>query len=295
MSTLRNWLSLIILAFIWGSSFILIKRGLFAPDGSQLYSSTQVGALRIVIAALVMLPFSLARLKHLRGKKVLYLLMVGLFGNAIPAFLFAKAQTEISSALAGMLNSLVPLFSLIIAFFIFKVQVRSWQVIGLFLGLISAIGIIYFATGSVGSGSDPFYAGLVVIATLCYAISLNTIKQFLQNEPAVGITGLALLLVSPIGVLLLIQTDFIGTLTTLEGAYYGLGAISILAIIGTALALIIFNKLVQDTNTIFASSVTYLIPLVAIIWGFADGETMNFIQIIFAGTMLAGIFLINRK
>lgn len=295
MNTFRNWGSLLILAGIWGSSFILIKRGLFTPAGEELFTSSQVGALRILIAALFMLPFALKNVRLLKNGKAVFFLAVGLFGNAIPAFLFARAQTEISSALAGMLNSLVPLFSLIIAFFIFKVHVKRLQVMGLFLGLISAIGLVYFSGDVVESPGNIWYAILVVIATLCYAVSLNTIKQYLQNESAVGITALALLLVSPIGAIVLINGDFQERVVSSPDALYGLGAIATLAMIGTAIALIIFNKLVQDTNTLFASSVTYLIPLVAILWGIADGEKLEITQIFFAASMLTGIFLINRK
>ena len=295
MKEFKNWIFLVVLAFIWGSSFILIKRGLYTPEGKELFSSTQVGAMRIVIAAIFMLPFSLKSLKILATKKIGLFLAVGLFGNALPAFLFAIAQTKISSALAGMLNALVPLFSLIIAFFIFKVQVRYWQVIGLIIGLFAAVGLVYFSGDVIGSSTDNWYALLVVAATLCYAISLNIIKQYLQEESAVNITGLALLLVSPIGIYLLMTTGFYENLTQTKGAGYGFGAISLLAVVGTALALIIFNKLVQQTSAIFASSVTYLIPLVAILWGVADGEQLEILQVVCAVIMLGGIFLINRK
>jgi len=295
MKEFKNWFFLIILAFIWGSSFILIKRGLYTPAGSELFTSTQVGAMRIVIAAIFMLPFSIKSIKILATKKIGFFLVVGLFGNALPAFLFAIAQTKISSALAGMLNALVPLFSLLIAFFIFKVRVRYWQVVGLIIGLAAAIGLVYFSEGDIEGSANNWYALLAVAATLCYAISLNTIKQYLQEESAVNITGLALLLVSPIGIFLLISTGFYTTLTETQGSLSGFGAIAILAIVGTALALIIFNSLVKETSAIFASSVTYLIPLVAILWGVADGESLEFLQIACAFVMLGGIFLINRK
>ncbi len=295
MKELRNWFFLVLLACIWGSSFILIKRGLYTPEGSQLFSSIQVGAMRIVVAALFMLPFSLKSIRKLVSRKGGVFLVVGVFGNALPAFLFAIAQTEISSALAGMLNALVPLFSLLIAFFIFKVNVRYWQVVGIFMGLIAAIGLVYFSGNGIGNSSNNWYALLAVGATLCYAISLNTIKQYLQDESAVNITGLALLLVSPVGIYLLISTGFYNTLTQTQGSLYGFGAIALLAIVGTALALIIFNRLVQETSAIFASSVTYLIPLVAILWGLADGEQLHMMQVLCALILLGGIFLINRK
>ena len=295
MATLRQWLTLLLIAGIWGSSFILIKRGLYGPEGGELFTNLQVGSLRIVIAAIVMLPFVFRNTSLLKAGKLKFYLVVGLCGNALPAFLFATAQTHIPSALAGMLNTLVPLFSLVIAFFVFHVRVRIGQIVGIALGLISAAGLLLKSSSVLENTNNIWYALLVVGATICYAISLNIIKQFLQEEPPVAITGLSLVLVSPIGFAILFSTDFVHRLTTFEGAYYGLGAVSILAVLGTAIALILFNRLVQETNTVFASSVTYLVPVFAILWGLGDGETLEVLQLIFAGTMVAGIYLINRK
>ncbi|MFN2422297.1 MAG: DMT family transporter [Cryomorphaceae bacterium] len=282
------------LATIWGSSFILIKRGLFSGNGEELFTDFQVGAMRILFAALFMMPLALWRWKLLRGGRWKYFLAVGLFGNTLPAFLFAKAQTHIPSALAGMLNALVPVFSVLIAVFIFHVKVKPAQWAGIFIGLFSAAGILLAAGDFDAKPIHLGYASLVVAATLCYAISLNFIKQFLQKESAVAITGLALILVSPIGAAVLLYTDFAHRVTEYDGALYGLGAIAVLAVVGTALALILFNKLVQETDTVFASSVTYLVPLVAVLWGVFDGETIGAVQVICGVTMLGGIMLINR-
>lgn len=295
MATARQWLTLILIAGIWGSSFILIKRTLYGPEGGELFTNLQVGSLRIIIAAMVMLPFVFRNTKLLRAGRLKFYLIVGLCGNALPAFLFATAQTHIPSALAGMLNTLVPLFSLVIAYFVFNVKVRTGQIVGIGLGLVSAAGLLMNSSSVLENIDNLWFALLVVAATLCYAISLNIIKQFLQEERPVAITGLSLVLVSPIGFAILFSTDFIHRLTTYDGAYYGLGAVTILAVLGTAFALILFNKLVQETNTVFASSVTYLVPVFAILWGIFDGETLEVLQIIFAGTMVAGIYLINRK
>jgi drug/metabolite transporter (DMT)-like permease len=291
----RHWFILVLLALIWGSSFILIKRGLFDSGGQELFTGSQVGALRVVIAALFMLPLAIPKMKLLRNGRWKFFLAVGLFGNAIPAFLFANAQTHIPSALAGMLNAMVPIFSMLIAVFIFHVKVKWTQVLGIFLGLFSAAGILLAAGGFQGVDIHPGYSLLVVLATLCYAISLNVIKQFLQDEPAVAITGLALVLVSPLGILVLLSTDFAERLSHLDGALKGLGAVTLLAVFGTALALILFNRLVQQTNTLFASSVTYLIPLVAVLWGVFDGEFINETQVLCGVAMLFGIVLINRR
>lgn len=272
-----------------------MKRGLFAPDGSELFTGLQVGALRIVFAGIFLSPLALKNIKLLRNGKVRFFLIVGICGNALPALLFATAQTHIPSALAGMLNATVPLFSLIIAYFIFKVKVNRWQVTGLFLGLLAAVGLLMSSGGTANQPVSLGFAALILVATLCYAISLNTIKQFLQAESAVAITSLALLLVSPAGLIILLSTDFIPRLSVHEFAWQGIAAVATLGIIGTALALLLFNQLVKDTNTIFASSVTYLIPLVAISWGILDGEHINIGQIACALIMLGGVILINRK
>jgi len=291
---LRHWGMLFFTAAIWGSSFILIKRGLFTPGGEELFTPLQVGAMRILFAATFMLPLILKKLQTLKDGKFKYLLAVGVFGNGIPAFLFAIAQTEIPSALAGMLNALVPIFSMLIGLAVFGVRIKLVQAMGVLIGLGSAIALI-LSTGQIdGSKINNWYALLVVGATICYAISLNIIKQHLQQESAIAITGLALVLVSPVGLIILLSTDFVSRVNSIEGAWTGIGAMSILAILGTAIALMIFNKMVKETSTLFASSVTYLVPLIAIIWGLADGETLVLSQVICALTMLGGIFLINR-
>lgn len=291
---LRHWGMLLLTACIWGSSFILIKHALYNGNGEELFSPIQVGALRIIIAAAFILPLVLRKFNVLKDGKLKYLLAVGVFGNGIPAFLFALAQTEIPSALAGMLNALVPVFSLVIGLVFFKTKIRALQVLGIFVGLGGAIGIMISGGGLNGSEINITYASLIVVATICYAISLNVIKNFLQDESSVAITGVALVMVSPVGVAILLMTDFVGTMKTADGAWLGLGAVSILAILGTSLALIVFNKMVKETSAIFASSVTYLIPIVAIIWGVIDGEVLSFGQIACSLIMLGGIFLINR-
>lgn len=294
-ATVKNWFLLLLLALIWGSSFILIKRGLFTPDGEALFTGMQVGALRIIFAAVFILPPALKSIRLLKTKKIWFLLIVGVCGNALPAFLFATAETEIPSALAGMINSMVPLFSLILAFFVFGVAVTRPQVIGLFIGLAASVGLFFSSQGLPDDPVNLWYGALVVVATICYAISLNTIKQYLQAEKAVAITALALLLVCPAGFIILFSGDFIPRLTANAGTWQGLGAVAILGVVGTALALVIFNQLVKDTNTLFASSVTYLIPLVAIGWGIFDGEHINGWQLLCGAAMLGGVILINRK
>ena len=186
--SLTNWGIIIFLAFLWGSSFILMKRGL------EVFSYTQVADLRMGIAWLSLLPFVYKKLKKTSKHFWIPLIVVGLFGNGIPALLFTKAQTQLDSSLTGILNALVPLFTLLIAVFIFKTRVKTHNILGILIGLAGAIWLI------AGDGiimENAHYAWFVVIATICYAISLNTIKNYLQEMSPIHIAGLAFLFVGP--------------------------------------------------------------------------------------------------
>jgi drug/metabolite transporter (DMT)-like permease len=288
-------LVLLALAVTWGSSFILIKRALFAWDGSPIFTAFETGALRITIAGIFLAPAAFRQMKLLRTPRVKYFLLVGLCGNAIPAFLFATAQTGIPSALAGMINSLTPLFALLLGILVFRNSVKPLQVVGIVVGLIAAI-LLLFSSGSMqGQAIDWRYMVPAIAAAFLYGVSLNVIKEYLQEQPALAITSLALLLVLPIGLAVLAFTDVPHKLMHLSGAWHSLGAVSLLAILGTAVALVLFNRLVQETGALFAASVTYLIPVVAIGWGLADGEGLNVWQGVAAGAMVVAIALINRK
>lgn len=285
-----------VLSLIWGSSFILMKHALYSFQGDELYSPLQVGCMRMFIAAMALLPFTAKHLKLLFGKDAKWFVMVGVFGNAIPAMLFPTSETHISSALAGMLNALTPIFTLLIGMAIFRRRPLPWQTGGILVGLVGAVLLV--STGGVAfgnAGSWPF-ALLVVIACLCYGISLNVIQQHLTQYPSVLITGIALLMVGPVlGIYLVSGTDFISKLSTLPGAKAGLGFATILAVGGTAGALVLYNQLIKKSGVLLASSVTYVIPFVAIGWGLLDGESITGLQIMAGVVTLSGIWLINRK
>jgi drug/metabolite transporter (DMT)-like permease len=289
-TSLTSWLILFILAFTWGSSFILMKYILFTADGEPLFSATQVACIRLSLAGLVLLPIALRNLKVLR-KNFWPLLIVGLFGNGFPAFFFPLAQQHLDSSFVGMLNSLVPFFTLMIAIFVFKTKVQSLQIFGVVIGLLGAISLI-----SLGGGGGEFnigYSMFVVGATISYGISVNTIKNVLNHVNSVVIAALALGLMGiPAGIYLL-TTDFVPIVTETEGGLRGLGFGAILAIVGTAGALIIFNKLVKDTSAVFASSVTYVIPIFAVLWGVFDDEKFTFLHAISGAVVLLGVYLVN--
>lgn len=284
-----SWSILGGLALIWGSSFILIKRGL------DFFSSTEVGALRISITFLVLSPFALSRIRKLQMREWKYLALVGLIGSGIPAFLFAKAQTGIDSSLAGILNSLTPLFTMIIGVGFFALKTRWFNIAGVLIGLAGAIGLISISGGK--SFEFNFqYAVYIIIATVCYATNVNVVKYKLRDVDALTITVFSFFIIGlPVLLYLFIFTDFLRQIFTQPAALKGLGYVSILAVIGTALALFAFNKLVKLASPVFAASVTYLIPIVAISWGAIDGEKMTPVTFIWMGVILLGIFLVNKK
>lgn len=283
-----QWAMLILLGFIWGSSFILMKKGLL------VYQHDVVAALRISIAYLVLLPFSVYYFKQIPKKKFKYLLVVGVFGSGIPAFLFTIAETQLSSALAGMLNSLTPFFTLVLGALIFKVAIQKEKTIGVIIGLIGAV-VLVTSNGIDLSNNQLSYSFFVIAATFCYAISVNTIKKHLQDVHSVAITAISFLFIGIPSILYLLTTDFVEITVVNTSATIAIFYIAILAIFGTALSIIIFNKIIKHTSAVFASTVTYLIPIFAIFWGLVDGETINFLQVVAIIVILIGIYFINRK
>ena len=282
-----QYLILLSLALIWGSSFILMKIGL------KSFTSPQAAAIRIFSASLVLLPYSIRNLGYLKRKDIKNLLVAGFFGSLIPAFLFTKAQTRIDSALAGMLNSLTPVFTLIVGIFFFRTRTRLIQILGLILGLIGALGLI-------SSGEDvsvrnvDSYALFIIAATTCYAININTVKKHLTHLRGVQITSLSFLFIGPVALLFLLTSNFTPVLET-ESWGIHLTALLTLGIVGTAFAMLIMNSLIRYASAVFASSVTYIIPVFAVLWGILDGEFVTLFHFAFMISIFTGVYLINRK
>ncbi len=284
-----SWLILSGLVLVWGSSFILIKKSLL------YFSGEEVGLLRIVITFLFLLPWTLKALFKTPKKYYLILIISGIIGSVLPALLFAIAETGIDSSLAGTLNSLTPLFTLIIGLSFFKIHARWFNVLGVLIGLAGAIGLI-LVSGKGDLRGDIFYSGLVVIASICYAINVNLVKTFFKEMNALDITVLTFFFVGiPTLIYVLIFTEIPQTLFSNSKAWEGMGYLSVLSIVGTGLALIAFNKLIQLSSPVFASSVTYLIPVVAILWGLVDGESLSFSYFLWFLLILFGVFLVNAN
>ena len=282
----NNYLMLLLLAFIWGSSFILMKKGLVAFD------FIQVASLRIIIAFLFLIPFLPRAIKLLKRRHYLPLLVAALIGNGMPAFLFAKAQTQLDSALVGILNSSVPLFTFFIAFFFFNIKVSKTNFLGIVLGFL---GVLFLGSNAFSQAFElNRYVLLVVLATFFYAISINVIKRDLQDLPASSIAALAFLIIAPLAIIIVLQNGFLHILEVHPYAYQSLVYIAILAILGTAMAVIIFNRLLSSSSVLFTSSITYLIPIVAIFWGIYDGEYITSYHILGFVIILSGVYLVNK-
>jgi drug/metabolite transporter (DMT)-like permease len=283
------WIILACLALVWGSSFILIKRGL------EFFASNEVGALRITITFIFLIPFAVRKIRTLKMREWRYLALVGIVGSVLPAFLFAKAQTGIDSSLAGILNSLTPLFTLIIGLSFFSYKTKWFNIAGVLIGLIGAIGLISISGGK--SFEFNFqYAIYIIIATICYATNVNIVKFKLPGTDALTITSVSFMIIGPPVLLyLFIFTDFLHQVSVDPHAFKGLGYITILSVFGTGLALMAFNKLVKMASPVFAASVTYLIPIVAISWGAIDSEKMPAQSYLWMAVILLGVFLANKK
>jgi len=286
------YLLLSLLSVIWGSSFILMKKGMFSEDGTTIFSSNQVGCLRMLIASLIMLPISLSKIRRLSWKNFHLFFIVGMLGNFFPALLFTFAETGISSSLAGMLNSFTPIFTIVIGFIVFKTKLTSKQLIGTVIGTLGIIALVHSGKrASLTGGWEHICA--VVLATLMYAISLTTIKNKLKDFSSFDITSLAFIIILPFSIIGFFLTNITDTFKFNTRASDGFFYIAILSIVGTVLAVLLFNKIIAFSSALFASSVTYFIPIVAVLIGFAFGETLTFWQILSMFIVLSGVVIAN--
>ena len=285
-SPLIIWLAIIGLALIWGSSFILVKKSLLA------YSAMQVGALRIFSATLFFVPFFIQRRKHFLPGQWKYLLIAGLTGNMLPAILFSVAGQHLSSALSGMLNAFTPLFALIIGI-LFYAQKTNWkQIMGIILGLIGCIGLLV-----AGKGFDldfNIHALWVVLATLLYGINMHIVKTHLSNLHPLTSTSGIFMMIGPIALSLLALSGFFSVPVDEAHVWPLISGIG-LGLLGSAIGMLVFNQIIKWTSAVIASSVTYLIPIVALAWGTLDGESIYLSQITFMIILLVGIYGINKS
>lgn len=282
-----KWIILIALALIWGSSFILIKKGL---DGLNPF---QLGSLRIIFCAVFLLIVGFNSLKSIALHQWKYIALTSLFGTFIPAYLFAFAQTKVSSSICSILNSLTPLNTLILGAIVFGLNFRRNQIFGIIIGLIGTVVLIFNGRAQ-GVSEDNSYSVFVLIATVCYATNVNLIKKYLSDMKPLSITtGNFLVMLVP-AISILYFTDFSAKMN-LQATQQAMFFVMILGIVGTGVANVIFYKLIQISTPIFASSVTYLIPIVACLWGIFDNEMLTPLQFIGAFIILIGVYLSSKK
>lgn len=287
-----QYITLVLLAFTWGSSFILMKRGLMA------FTPEEIAAYRIVCTTAVLLPFAGKHFKVFRGKDAGALLLTGLFGALFPYFLFVKAQTQIDSSLTGILNSTTPIFALLLSVFLFKQKVKPLSGLGVLAGFIGAAGLVaYGSENTFDWNAFNIYTLLPVLGAACYGANVNIVKLYLNDMKPMAISALSFLSVMPFALVYLIfYTDFFSKMAIADSeTLSSFGYITILAVAGTAIAVLIFNNLIKHTGALTASSVTYMIPLFAIFWGVLDGESFSFIRFLFALLILTGVGLINTN
>jgi drug/metabolite transporter (DMT)-like permease len=292
MSEKKSFLAvglLLILSLIWGTSFILIKQGL------KVFSPEVVGALRITAAAVFLLPLAIPRFKEVKSGDTRTLFISGMIGVFIPAFLFAIAQTQLNSSLAGILNTLSPLWTVIIGAMFFGQRFRGFVVIGI---VVSFIGAVLLALSRSGGSITGFnlYALLIVVACAFYGTNVNWIKFKIHDLGSITITSVSIVMMGPLAAIYLFAfTDFVEVMKSAPGAWVSFGYIALLALMSTAVANLLFYKLLRITTPIFAASVTYIMPVVAVMWGVIDGEQLLPGHFLGMALILGGVYLANRK
>jgi len=290
MSLLENktwqWIVFWTLSFIWGTSFILIKKGLLGlpPD--------VMGSLRIAFTFIYFLPFAIKRLNKL-PKYFKSLLIVGYIGNLFPSLLFAAAESHIPSALAGMINATTPIFTWIIGILLYRAKSGIYTLLGILIGFIGTIGLITDNLNFLQSIN--IYSALVLVATLLYGINTNELKYKLQELDAISISSLGLFLAGPTAILYLLLKGF--PFKYVHNQYFtqSVLAVAILAFFSSFIAIMLFNYFIKFTSAVFAASITYVIPIFALFWGILDGETINWQHLIAMFITITGVYLINKE
>jgi drug/metabolite transporter (DMT)-like permease len=282
-----KWIYLIVLSLVWGSSYILIKKALIG------LSPLQVGSLRTIISTVLLLLIGFSSLKSIPKDKWKWILITGLV-SFIPPFLFAYAQTEIDSALAAILNSLTPLATLIIGVGFYRFKIDKKQISGVIIGLIGSVLLMY--QGSViNPDQNLLYVFFIIFASILYAVQVNLLKVHLQDVSAVAITVGNFIFIFPLAVVIFFISDYKQIDINNKDVKVALFCLLILSIVGTVFAKILFNKFVQIASPVFASSVTYTLPIVALFWGLLDGEVFTLNQLFATVIILTGVYLANKK
>lgn len=283
---------------IWGSSFILIKKGLVGLTDYQL------GSLRIVLTSLILFAVGFRSIREIKRKHWLWVAISGFVSSFFPPFLFAMAQNHIDSGITSVLNSTTPLNTVIVGSLLFAIGATKRQLLGVVIGFVGTLLLIYGglnlyeqtqAVDSLNGEMNYWYSGFVLLATIGYAFNVNIIKKYLNDISALAVTTGNFIFVFLPGLIILYLSGFFETILSSREMQISAGYIVILSLIGTALAKVVFNKLVQISSPVFASSVTYTMPIVAVGWGLVDGEQFNILQALAAAVILTGVYLSNKR
>ena len=285
---LNKWFYLIALSLIWGSSFILIKKALVGLEASQL------GSLRIIFSSIFIFLIAWRNIFTIKKIEWKWITISAFLGSFFPAFLFAFAEKEIDSSVASIINSIVPLNTLILGMIIFKIESTKRQIIGVLIGFFGTYLLISSGL-KLNPDQNYNYAGLVILCSFLYALNVNIIKKYLQHLSALTITvGHFTAIILP-AILVFLFSDFEFSSLEKDEVKTSIFYVFILALFGTALAKIIFNKLIKISSPVFASSVTYSMLIVSIFWGIVDGEKFSIYQLIATLIIVFGVILTNKK
>jgi drug/metabolite transporter (DMT)-like permease len=287
-----SWILFLLLSVIWGSSFILMKLGMYNDSGNAVLSPYQVAAIRLLSAGIVLIPFALKSFARIPKSKWGMVILSGLIGSFIPAFLFCIAETKIDSALAGALNALTPVFAVIIGVVFYKTTVPKKKLLGIFIALLGCFFLLF--TKKVKSTDNTWFAGFVLLATILYGMNVNIVRHKLQEIGSLNIATVAFVALIIPSLFVLIITGYFN-LPLSEPAYIKASfASALLGIGGTAIASIFFYMLVKRAGALFASMVTYGIPFIAILWGIIYGEHITMLQMVSLAIILIGVYLANK-
>lgn len=281
-----NWILFISLAIIWGSSFMLMKLGI------RDLTPVQVASMRIIASGMVLLPIAYRAFRRLTLIQQLFAFVSGLLGSFFPAYLFCIAETRVDSALAGMLNALTPVFVILIGVLFYKLPVSWSKISGVAVALAGSVLLLFAQTGF-NRLEHPLYAGMIVLATLCYGWNVNLVKKHLSHVNALDVVAVALVGCSVPSLWILFSTGF-PVFSADQGFIISLSAAVVLGIAGTALASVLFYKLIRSAGVVFASMVTYAIPVVAILWGLVFRESLGWAAVGCLLIILAGVYWANR-
>lgn len=284
---LFDWILFVVLSLIWGSSFVLMKEGMLA------LTPYQVAAVRIFCAGIVLLPFTIKAIKQLPPGKMPVIVLAGLMGSFFPSFLFCIAETKLDSALAGILNALTPLFTILVGVLFFELKTTRKKIIGIIIGFAGLL-MLFISNGHLEIKNFSFIL-LILIATLMYGINVNLVGRYMKGIGSFNIAIIAFSFLTFPCLLILIFTGYFKLNLMDKTVLWSTGASAFLGILGTAIANILFYMLLKRAGALFASTVTYCIPIVAVCWGIFYGESITTPQIVSLFIILIGVYLANAN